>query len=87
MRSTSPLAQAQAYEDITSINRFLELIQARFGPQMVNLFVKGDETTKYLATKFGVPDSLVRNEAERAELAQNISQMGQNGIDASGLGG
>jgi hypothetical protein len=54
---------------------------------MVNLFVKGDETTKYLATKFGVPDSLVRNEAERAELAQNISQMGQNGIDASGLGG
>ena len=90
VRSTSPLAQAQAYEDITSINHFLELIQGRFGPQMVNLFVKGDEATKYLAAKFGVPDSLVRNEAERAELAQNISQMGQagqNGIDASGLGG
>jgi hypothetical protein len=87
VRSTSPLAQAQAFEDITSVNRFLELIQVRFGPQMVNLFVKGDETTKYLANKFGVPDSLVRNEAERAELAQNIAQMGQNGIDASSLGG
>lgn len=88
VRSTSPLAQAQAFEDINSVNRFLELVQTRFGPQMVNLFVKGDETTKYLADKFGVPESLVRNKAERAELTQNLMQMGQqNGIDPSSLGG
>ena len=87
VRSTSPLAQAQAFEDVNAVNRFLELVQTRFGPQMVNLYVKGDETTQYLADKFGVPDSLIRNEAERAELAQNIAQMGQNGIDPTSLGG
>ena len=87
VRSTSPLAQAQAFEDVNAVNRFLELVQTRFGPQMVNLYVKGDLTTQYLADKFGVPDSLIRNEAERAELAQNIAQMGQNGIDPAGLGG
>lgn len=86
VRSTSPLAQAQAFEDINAVNRFLELVQARFGPQMVNLFVKGDEATKYLAGKFGVPESLVRDEAERAELTQQIAQMGQNGIDPAALG-
>lgn len=86
VRSTSPLAQAQAFEDINAVNRFLELVQARFGPQMVNLFVKGDEATKYLAAKFGVPESLVRSEQERAELAQQIAQMGQNGIDTTALG-
>lgn len=83
VRSTSPLAQAQAFEDINSVNRFLELVQTRFGPQMVNLYVKGDETTKYLAEKFGVPESLIRNEMEREELAGQIAQMGQNGIDPS----
>lgn len=81
VRSTSPLAQAQAFEDINSVNRFLELVQTRFGPQMVNLYVKGDETTKYLANKFGVPESLIRNEQERGELAGQIAQMEQNGID------
>lgn len=81
VRSTSPLAQAQAFEDINSVNRFLELVQTRFGPQMVNLYVKGDEATKYLAEKFGVPESLIRNEMERGELAGQIAQIGQNGID------
>lgn len=81
VRSTSPLAQAQAFEDINSVNRFLELVQTRFGPQMVNLYVKGDVTTKYLADKFGVPESLIRNEMEREQLAGQIAQMGQNGID------
>lgn len=87
VRSTSPLAQAQAFEDINAVNRFLELVQARFGPQMVNLFVKGDEATKYLAAKFGVPESLVRNETERAELAEQISQMGQAGVDPTQAAG
>jgi hypothetical protein len=87
VRSTSPLAQAQAFEDINAINRFLEMVQGRFGPQMVNLYVKGDETTKYLAAKFGVPERLIRDEAEREQLAGQIAQMGQNGIDTSQITG
>lgn len=87
VRSTSPLAQAQAFEDINSVNRFLEMVQTRFGPQMVNLYVKGAETTKYLAAKFGVPESLITTEMERQELAQQIAQMGQNGIDPTAMPG
>ena len=35
VRSVSPLAQAQANQDITSVARFLELVQGRFGPEIV----------------------------------------------------
>ena len=59
--STSPLAQAQANQDINGFNRFLELVGARFGPQLINLLVDSNEATKYLAEKFGIPERLTRS--------------------------
>ena len=44
IRSSSPLAQAQANQDIVSLDRFLEVVGGRFGPQMVNMLVDSDET-------------------------------------------
>ena len=75
VRSVSPLAQAQANQDIASVDRFLEMVGGRFGPQMVNLLVSSEEASAFLAKKFGVPDNLIRDSHERAQLAQAMQQM------------
>ena len=72
IRSSSPLAQAQANQDIVSLDRFLEVVGGRFGPQMVNMLVDSDETAVYLAKKFGVPDSLIRDEDEREAMKEQM---------------
>jgi hypothetical protein len=90
VRSTSPLAQAQAQQDIVVFDRFVELVQARFGPQLVNLLVKSEEASKYLADKFGVPERLLRSDKERADLVAQMTQIQgnmQNGGQAPPSGG
>ena len=62
IRSVSPLAQAQANQDISSIARFLELVGGVFGPEMLQLLIDGEQTAAHLAKKFGVPESLIRDE-------------------------
>jgi len=75
VRSVSPLAQSQANADITAIARWLELIQARFGPEIVNLLINSEETAAHLAKKFGVPDLLIRDVEERKQLVAMAQQM------------
>tara|TARA_R100000951_G_scaffold29283_1_gene25392 strand:+ start:12202 stop:13797 length:1596 start_codon:yes stop_codon:yes gene_type:complete len=77
VRSVSPLAQAQANSDITSVSRFLELVQGRFGPELTNILINSEETAVYLAKKFGVPDNLIRDLNERQQLVQMAQQMAQ----------
>lgn len=77
VRAVSPLAQAQANQDISSIARFLELIGGVFGPQMLQLLIDGEETAIHLAKKFGVPERLIRDEEQRKQIAAMAQQMAQ----------
>ena len=77
IRSVSPLAQAQSNQDISSVARFLELVGANFGPDMVNLLVNTEEAALYLGKKFGVPDTLIRDDAEREQMQQMQQMMAQ----------
>jgi len=74
--SISPLAQAQMHQDIASVDRFLELVMARFGPQMLPMLVKGNEVAKFLAKKFSVPEDLLMTDADRQQVLQQAQQMG-----------
>jgi len=77
IRSVSPLAQAQAQQDVLSVDRFLELVGGRFGPQILNLLIDSQEVSIYLARKFGVPDNLIRSPEQRAMLTEMAQQMAQ----------
>jgi hypothetical protein len=77
IRSVSPLAQAQSNQDISSVARFLELVQGTFGPEMLNLLVDSEETAVHLAKKFGVPDSLIRDAEQRKQIAAMAQQLAQ----------
>ena len=74
VQSTSPLAQAQANQDINGFNRFLELVGSRFGPQLINLLVDSNEATKYLAEKFGIPEKLTRSKEEMEQVMMQMQQ-------------
>ena len=78
IRSVSPLAQAQANQDISAVTRFLEVQQNAFGPESMQLLINSEETSTYLAKKFGVPDTLVRDAKEREEILALMQQMQQS---------
>jgi hypothetical protein len=82
--STSPLSKAQAVEDITAVQQWAQTIAGLFGPQMVNLFIDGAEVSKYLQGKFGVPERLARNEQQRAQLVNQLQQIGSQGEMSGG---
>ena len=77
VRSVSPLAQAQANQDISSVARFLELVGGTFGPEMLQLLIDGEQTAIHLSKKFGVPESLIRDEEQRKQIAALAQQMAQ----------
>jgi hypothetical protein len=76
--ATSPLARAQDQEDISNVDRLIVFVQKNFGPQMVNLFIKGEDVTPYVGDKLGVPSRFVRKAAEIKGFAEQVSQMGQS---------
>jgi len=77
IRSVSPLAQAQANQDISSVARFLELVGGVFGPQMLQVLIDSEQTAVHLAKKFGVPESLIRDEEQRKQIAALAQQIAQ----------
>jgi len=82
VRSVSPLAQAQSNQDISSVARFLEMVQSRFGPEIMNILINSEETAAYLAKKFGVPDVLIRDIQERKQLVQMAQEYAQQQAQA-----
>lgn len=79
IRATSPLAQAQANQDISSVARFLEMVGGTFGPEVMGMVVDPEKASQYLAKKFGVPESLLRDEEQRKQIAAMAQQMAQQG--------
>jgi hypothetical protein len=80
--ATSPLSQAQNQMDIQNVDRLVEWVAARFGPQLANIFIKGEEASAYVADKLMVPDKLLRGKDEMNQMIQQISQMQQQAAPA-----
>ncbi len=81
--SISPLSRAADFEKISALDRFLELVAARLGPQTLQTMVNPEETVAELASLFGVSptvihteDELRTNEAETEALAEDAARAG-----------
>jgi len=75
--NVSPLAQAQHNENVARVARWLQMMNNGFGPQMTNVVAKAEEAAKYVGQQIGVPDKLIRSDAEMAELKQAIQETQQ----------
>ena len=85
--ATSPLARAQDNEDITAMDRWIQFTQRNFGPQMANLFLKGEEITPYIGDKLGVPGKFSRKPQEIQGFAEQVGQLGSQVPGMSGESG
>lgn len=72
--STSPLSQAQRFEDIDSISKWLELVRNTLGPEAVNIIADGSEVGGELADLFKVPAKLLRPKAQQLQIMQQAAQ-------------
>jgi len=81
VKAVSPLAQAQANEDIASVARFLEMGGQFFGPEALLMEIDPRKTMAFLREKFGAPESLLRDEASRRQFMSLMQQglAAQNG--------
>jgi hypothetical protein len=79
VQAISPLARSQYQQDISDINRFHEIIGTTFGPQMLNLIVNQDAVARHIGKLMNIPEKLLRDEQEQAQLAQQMQQMAQQG--------
>ena len=77
--ATSPLAQAQNQQDIQGVDRLVEWVAARFGPQLANIFIKGEDASAYVADKLQVPKDLVRTKEEMQAAIKQFAEMQQGG--------
>ena len=75
IRSVSPLAQAQNNQDIATVGRFLEMMQSAFGPQITPVIIDPEQVAVYLAKKFSMPDTLIRDEEQRKQISQMMQQL------------
>lgn len=75
IRSISPLAQAQNNQDIATVGRFLEMMQSAFGPQITPVIIDPEQVAVYLAKKFSMPDTLIRDEEQRKQISQMMQQL------------
>jgi len=79
IQAVSPLARSQYQQDISDINRFHEIIGTTFGPQMLNLIVNQDAVARHIGKLMNIPEKLLRDEQEQAQLAQQMQSMAQQG--------
>lgn len=73
---TSPFAKSQASEDLMALQEALVLSSAA-GPEVLQLAVKVEKIPEYVFRLKGVPEKLLRSEAEQKELTEKVTQAAQ----------
>jgi hypothetical protein len=74
-RPLSPITRAQAQDAVLRHDRWIELMNARFGQQMTGLTCKVEDYAVWLGNQLGVEPRLIRTRVEREKLMQGLAQM------------
>lgn len=88
VKYTSPFAQSQNAEDVLALQKTLATA-GQLGPEVMHLGLKTEDIPAYVARLNGVPEKLLRNDAEKKQLvaaAQNAQanmQQAQAGATAA----
>ena len=61
------------------------MIGGVFGPEMLQILIDSEETAVHLSKKFGVPESLIRDEDQRREIAEAARQLAQQQLQQQGM--
>lgn len=84
----SPLLRAQEQEEVVRLDKFLEILGTRFGPEMVNIIVENMRAANFLGRKMGVDVSVLRTPQEMVQAIQQLAPvLGGGGGGAPAQGG
>jgi hypothetical protein len=70
IKFTSPLARTQDAEDLFAVQQSVEFTMMTAGEEAVQMAFKKEDFGTWAAKKTGMPQELVRNETEKAEVIQ-----------------
>lgn len=84
---TSPLAQAQRFEDVGNLQRFGQTLQGILGPEGTNIAIDQPEFAIELAEKLQIPKRIVRPKAKQEQIMQALTNMAAQQQGAGGGGG
>jgi hypothetical protein len=79
----SPLLRAQDQQDVSDFVRFQQTVAQTFGPEITPLLYNQEMVIKYLASKFGVQEDLLADQAQvkgNLEQLQQVMQQQQQGM-------
>lgn len=71
----SPLARAQQLQEVETVVKWIEICKAIGGEQMTMMVAKLEEILVWIAGNLGVPAELVRGQAERLEMQNQMAQL------------
>jgi hypothetical protein len=75
----SPLLRAQEQEEVVRLDRFAEMIAARFGPAVANILIDQVKYAHKLAELLGISDTLLRNEDDIKGAIEKFAGILQQG--------
>ena len=75
----SPLLRAQEQEEVVRMDRFVEMVAARFGPAMANILIDQFKHTSDLAKLMGYDPARLRKEEDIGEAIKKFSGLLQQG--------
>lgn len=73
LEPVSPLLRAQEQEEVTRMDKFMEMLTARLGPEMANIVVDGFKYAERLGMKMGIDTGILR---PPEQLQQTVQQLG-----------
>ena len=74
VKFTSPLARAQAGEDLLALQQAVQFVAANAGPGLISASFKIEDFGDYVAKKTGMSSELVRSETEKQQALQAGAQ-------------
>jgi hypothetical protein len=87
LRPLGPITKAQAKQDILDFTQFMQVGNSTLGPQAMATVVNQEEAVPWLAEAFGVRPKLIRDEAQKKQLAEAIAGLAQTAADAGMIPG
>ena len=86
LKHTSPLAKIQDANDVESIIKYFEIGMATVGPEVMMATTRMEEVPEAIAKKVGLPQALLRDDAEKAEIQQAMQAQAEAQMQAEQQG-
>lgn len=71
----SPLARAQQLQEVQTVMQWWQMAVSILGPQMAMMSADVEKMVAWIAERLGVPHELLRDDADKQQIQQNVAQI------------